>query len=70
MLDEIVIFLSRADLEARGIPASRATLWRRVKAGTFPPPVKLGSRRNGWPADEIDAWQKARLAERGAIVAA
>ena len=35
---------------------SRTTLWRRVRAGTFPPPTELGKNSIGWPESEIDAW--------------
>lgn len=35
---------------------SRTTLWRRVRAGTFPPPVELGVNAIGWPASVIEAW--------------
>ena len=35
---------------------SRTTLWRRVRAGTFPPPTELGENAIGWPASTISAW--------------
>lgn len=35
---------------------SRVTLWRRVRAGTFPAPKELGANSIGWPAAEIDNW--------------
>ena len=35
---------------------SRTTLWRRVRAGTFPPPTELGENSIGWPASVITAW--------------
>ena len=35
---------------------SRTTLWRRVRAGTFPPPTELGANAIGWPASSITAW--------------
>ena len=35
---------------------SRVTIWRRVRAGTFPAPVQLGENSIGWPASEITAW--------------
>ena len=34
---------------------SRTTLWRRVRAGAFPPPVELGPNINGW----LESWVKA-----------
>ncbi len=35
---------------------SRVTIWRRVRAGTFPAPRELGKNSIGWPASEITAW--------------
>jgi prophage regulatory protein len=34
-------------------PFSPATLWRKVKAGTFPKPVKLGPRITAWRVEDI-----------------
>jgi prophage regulatory protein len=34
-------------------PFSSATVWRKVKAGTFPQPVKLSSRITAWRVDDI-----------------
>ncbi len=39
---------------------SRVTIWRRVRAGTFPPPIELGANSVGWPASEITAWLESR----------
>jgi prophage regulatory protein len=36
-------------------PFSSATLWRKVKAGTFPKPVKLGPRITAWKVEDIRA---------------
>ena len=44
---------------------SRTTLWRRVKAGDFPPPIRLGgpeSRAVGWRRNEIETWINNRPA--------
>ena len=38
------------------LPFSRATLWRRVKDGTFPQPVKLSERTIAWPTAEVRKW--------------
>ena len=38
---------------------SRTTIWRRVRSGDFPAPVKLGSlasRSVGWRESEIEEW--------------
>jgi predicted DNA-binding transcriptional regulator AlpA len=42
--------------EAGLLPFSRATLWRRVKDGTFPQPVKLSERTTAWPTIEVRKW--------------
>lgn len=43
------------------VPISRATLWRWVKAGNFPSPIKLSNRVTAWRVDDIKAW----LLDRG-----
>lgn len=35
---------------------SRPTLYRRIAARRFPPPVHLGGRACGWPAAALQAW--------------
>ncbi len=39
---------------------SRTTLWRRVRAGTFPAPVELGANSIGWPESAISDWLESR----------
>ncbi len=36
---------------------SRTTLWRRVRAGEFPAPVKTGANSTAFYEDEVDAAQ-------------
>ncbi|MCE7031732.1 AlpA family transcriptional regulator [Lysobacter sp. GX 14042] len=43
---------------------SRTEIYRQVKAGTFPAPVKIGSRSSAWIASEVDSWIEARIAAR------
>ncbi len=38
------------------VPFSHATLWRRVKSGDFPQPVKLSDRVTAWRAEEVRQW--------------
>ena len=45
-------------LEMTGL--SRTSVWRQIKAGTFPKPVKLGPRAVGWRASDIDGWARNR----------
>jgi predicted DNA-binding transcriptional regulator AlpA len=35
---------------------SRPTLYRRIAASRFPPPVHLGGRACGWPCAALNAW--------------
>ncbi|WP_238345941.1 helix-turn-helix transcriptional regulator [Luteimonas saliphila] len=35
---------------------SRATIYRRVAEGGFPPPVHLGGRACGWRTTALQAW--------------
>lgn len=39
---------------------SRATLWRRVKSGEFPKPLRLGGKTNnsaiGWLNSDVENW--------------
>lgn len=37
------------------IPISRSAWWAGVKAGRFPPPVKLGPRTTAWRVSDIRA---------------
>ena len=45
------------------LPCSTATIWRKLAAGTFPKPVKLGERITAWHLDDIEEWLAARHAE-------
>jgi prophage regulatory protein len=47
------------------IPISGATLARRVAAGAFPRPVRIGQRRVAWVQSEISDWLAERMEERG-----
>ena len=42
----------------------RSTLYDLIAKGQFPQPVRLGIRAVGWSVDELDAWERARAAER------
>jgi len=54
-----VQILRRLDVQ-RVTGLSKATLWRLVKTGDFPQPIKLSERAVGWKASEIDAWIESR----------
>ncbi|HEY1979306.1 MAG TPA: AlpA family phage regulatory protein [Xanthobacteraceae bacterium] len=48
-------YLRQSQLIPAIFPFSSATLWRKVKAGTFPKPVKLGTRITAWRVEDIRA---------------
>jgi prophage regulatory protein len=45
---------------------SSSEIYRRIAAGTFPAPVKIGPRCSAWHAAEIDAWITACIHARDA----
>ncbi|MFA4892697.1 helix-turn-helix transcriptional regulator [Brevundimonas sp.] len=45
----------------------RSTIYEMMGKGSFPKPVKLNLRSNGWLENEISDWLKSRIAERGAM---
>lgn len=44
------------------LPFSAPTLWRMVKAGTFPKPIKLSERVTAWNVGTVRAWMTAQVA--------
>ena len=56
------ILLSTRDVK-KVAPVSSMSIWRWVRDGKFPQPLKLGS-RNFWRRDEIEAWLAERSAAR------
>lgn len=45
---------------------SRSEIYRRIAAGDFPKPIKLGERASAWAEHEVTAWIAARIAQRDA----
>jgi prophage regulatory protein len=46
-------YMRQSQLIPAIFPFSSATLWRKVKAGTFPKPVKLAPRITAWRVEDI-----------------
>lgn len=44
----------------------RSTIYEMMKAGTFPRPVKLNLRSNGWLEGEVSDWLVTRINKREA----
>ena len=53
-------YVRQAQLIPGIVPFSAATLWRRVKEGTFPAPVRLSDRVTAWRAEDVRAWMAER----------
>lgn len=62
----VVGFIRQADLVPGMVPFSAATLWRKVKSGEFPAPVKLSARVTAWRLEDVYAWMQSRTAAGGA----
>ncbi len=44
----------------RSIPLSRSTVWRLVRDGKFPAPLRISPGRVAWPENEIEVWRAAQ----------
>lgn len=53
-------YLRQAQLIPRILPFSAATLWRKVKNGTFPKPIKLSDRITAWRVSDVHNWMESR----------
>jgi len=51
-------YVRQAQLLAGGVPFSAATLWRKVRAQTFPAPVKLSAGVTAWRVEDVRAWME------------
>ncbi len=51
--------LTRHEVEAR-TALSRTSIYRKLREGTFPEPLKIGERALRWPASEIESWLASR----------
>lgn len=64
-------FYRMAQLATRGgqpgrYPFSPATIWRWIKAGTFPAPVRLGPGIVAWRESDLEAWEAQNASKGGA----
>ncbi len=54
---ELAGFIRQKKLLQEYVPFSAATLWRLVKAGKFPKPIKIASQITVWRKSDILAWE-------------
>ncbi len=53
-------YVRQSQLVPHIIPFSPATLWRKVKTGDFPRPVKLSERVTAWAVEDVREWMESR----------
>jgi prophage regulatory protein len=58
--------ISMSELEEKGIPYSRAHIYRLIHAKKFPEPVRLGENRIAFVESEIEDWVQSKITERDA----
>ena len=51
--------LTRADVEHR-VGLKRSAIYRLMREGQFPVPLKIGPRAVRWPSSEIEEWLASR----------
>lgn len=49
-------YVRQSQLIPNIVPFSAATLWRKVKNGTFPAPVKLSTKITAWKIEDVQDW--------------
>ena len=58
-MTDIDRLLRREEVESR-VGLKRSSIYREMRAGRFPLPIKVGPRAVRWPAREIEAWLASR----------
>lgn len=53
-------YVRMAQIAGPVVPVCAATIWRWVRSGKFPQPVKLSERVTAFRAEEIRAWLDAQ----------
>ena len=66
MIDRL---LRREEVENR-VGLKRSSIYREMRAGRFPLPLKIGPRAVRWPSSEIEAWLASRPRATGEARAA
>ena len=56
--------LRRLEVEAR-CQLSRSAIYRLMREGRFPLPIKIGPKAVRWPEQELNAWLAKRLRAAG-----
>jgi prophage regulatory protein len=49
-------FLRQKELLEQILPFSAATLWRKVRQGNFPKPIRFGPAITAWRVSDVEEW--------------
>lgn len=55
-----MVFLTLEEVQSR-VKLSKVTIYRKIKAGTFPAQYELSTNRVGWRESEINEWCESRV---------
>lgn len=58
------INILRIDGASRKTGLSKSSIWKGVKAKTFPAPLELGPKARGWRESDIEEWLQSRPVAR------
>lgn len=58
--------LTRAEVETR-VGLTCSSIYRLMRSGEFPSPIKVGPRAVRWPSNEIEAWLAGRPRATGEV---
>jgi prophage regulatory protein len=58
-VQQIKALARRHQVEAL-VQLSRSSIYAGIKAGTFPPPIRIGARAVAWRMSDIETWLEAR----------
>ena len=59
-MDQTKVLLRPSEVVSLGYAGSKVSLWRLVKAGDFPKPIRMGPRAVGYRRADLDAWLASR----------
>lgn len=68
MKNSVVPRLLRLPEVCSQVGLSKSEIYRRIKAGSFPAPVKLGAKSVAWPDESINEWIRNVIQGKGASV--
>ena len=57
------VYLMSLKQVCAAIGFKKTTVYKWINEGTFPPPVRIGSRVR-WPSNEIEAWIREHISSR------